>query len=177
VQSDIAVHKAYFEEYQTNKKYDLIYSATAFHWVEPEIGYQKTWDMLKDGGTLALFWNYSSLIRHEDGLHPGINAIREQYMYENGTGWDEKKLLDKDKAFYTRWIREAGYNDPDCFIYKWTETYDTERFIAFHSSLAETIELPDEKRKAMLDEIRDYIRKHGNSIDVPQTTMLLLTKK
>ena len=176
-QNNITVHKSYFEEYQTDKKYDLIYSATAFHWVEPEIGYQKTWDMLKDGGTLALFWNYSSLIRHEEGIHSGINAIRERYMYENGTGWDEKKLLDKDKTFYTKWIREAGYDEPDCFVYKWTETYDTERFIAFHSSLAETIELPEDKRKVMLGEMRDYVQDHGGVIEVPQTTMLIIVKK
>lgn len=176
-QSNITVHKSYFEEYQTDKKYDLIYSASAFHWVEPEIGYQKTWDMLKDGGTLALFWNYSSLIRHEEGIHPGINAIRERYMYENGTGWDEKKLLDKDKTFYTKWIREAGYDEPECFVYKWAETYDTERFISFHSSLAETIELPENKSREMLDEIRDYVQKHGGMIEVPQTTMLIIVKK
>lgn len=176
-QENVKVHKAYFEEYHTDKKYDLIYSATAFHWVTPEIGYQKTWDLLKEGGTLALFWHFSSLIRHEEGIHPGINKIRERYMYENGTGWDEKKLLDKQRAFYSKWLKTAGYEEPECFIFKWKDMYDTDRFIAFHSSLAETIELPEDKRTAMLDEIRNYVRDNGDVIELPQTVMLLILKK
>ncbi|WP_455716277.1 class I SAM-dependent methyltransferase [Anaerosporobacter sp.] len=38
---NIAVTESYFEEYKTDKEYDLIYSATAFHWVNSEIGYPK----------------------------------------------------------------------------------------------------------------------------------------
>ena len=35
--------------------YDIIYSATAFNWIPEKIGYSKTYDLLKEDGTLALF--------------------------------------------------------------------------------------------------------------------------
>ena len=34
----VTVVKDYFEQYETEKKYDLIYSATAFHWVIAGLG-------------------------------------------------------------------------------------------------------------------------------------------
>jgi len=35
---NIAVMKKYFEDYESDQQYNLIYSATAFHWIKCEIG-------------------------------------------------------------------------------------------------------------------------------------------
>ena len=35
----------------------LVYSATAWHWIDPARGYARAHDALVPGGTLALFWN------------------------------------------------------------------------------------------------------------------------
>ena len=41
-----------FEEYTTNKdSFDLIFSATAFHWIKAEIGYPKAYELLNIYGT------------------------------------------------------------------------------------------------------------------------------
>ena len=37
--------------------YDILLSATAFHWVAPEIRFRKARAILKPGGALALFWH------------------------------------------------------------------------------------------------------------------------
>lgn len=36
--------------------YDMIYSAQAFHWLDPKIKYEKCANLLKANGILALFW-------------------------------------------------------------------------------------------------------------------------
>ena len=48
-----------FEDFAAESgSYDLIYSASAFHWVPEEIGYQKVYDLLKRGGVFARFANH-----------------------------------------------------------------------------------------------------------------------
>ena len=42
-------------EAKSNQVYDLIFSASAFHWIRPEIRYEKTHKLLKEGGYLAIF--------------------------------------------------------------------------------------------------------------------------
>ena len=37
---NVCTYKAYFEDFNSDKSYDLIFSATAFHWVKEEIGHK-----------------------------------------------------------------------------------------------------------------------------------------
>lgn len=46
--------------------YDLVYCATAFHWLPLEEGYVKVKEILKHGGTVALFWNHPFPNRKDD---------------------------------------------------------------------------------------------------------------
>lgn len=46
-----------FENYQTNNKYDMIYAATSFHWIDPQTAYCKAKKLLNDNGFLVTFWN------------------------------------------------------------------------------------------------------------------------
>jgi SAM-dependent methyltransferase len=36
--------------------YDLVFAATAWHWIDPAVRYQRAWDLLRAGGHLA-FWS------------------------------------------------------------------------------------------------------------------------
>lgn len=76
----VTVKADYFEQYETEKKYDLIYSATAFHWVDSWIGYPKAWEMLNMGGTLAVFWHMSSVTYYEGGIFDGLNALKKKFL-------------------------------------------------------------------------------------------------
>lgn len=59
-----------FEDFKYDENtFDLIYSATAFHWIDENIGYPKALKLLKPGGTLALFWNKPFIGRKDDLLH------------------------------------------------------------------------------------------------------------
>ena len=76
----VTVCKDYFEEYESEKKYDLIYSATAFHWVDSTVGYPKAWEMLKPGGTLAVFWHMSSVTFYSGDIFDGLNKLKQKYL-------------------------------------------------------------------------------------------------
>jgi trans-aconitate methyltransferase len=62
-----------FEKWEVPRKqrYDLIYAAQAFHWLDAGTKYQKCHDLLKDGGWLALFW-----------YHPGDAEIPKTRLIE-----------------------------------------------------------------------------------------------
>ncbi|MCE5323681.1 class I SAM-dependent methyltransferase [bacterium] len=54
----VSIDIASFEEWipAGDMKFDLIFSAQAFNWLEPDIRYRKCRQLLKNGGYLALFW-------------------------------------------------------------------------------------------------------------------------
>ena len=43
------------------RHYDLVYAATAFHWIDPAVAFSKPHRLLKPGGALALFWHRPAL--------------------------------------------------------------------------------------------------------------------
>jgi len=54
----VSVDVVSFEDWNSpnNQKYDMIYSAQAFHWIDRNIKYKKCHELLKDNGYLVLFW-------------------------------------------------------------------------------------------------------------------------
>ena len=51
----VSFHVGRFEETQLPKAaYDAVFSATAFHWIDPQVGWAKAATHLKEGGLLVL---------------------------------------------------------------------------------------------------------------------------
>ena len=62
--------------------YDLIYSASAFHWIPEEIGYTKVFKALKPGGVFARFANHPFRCKNEPELASAIDASYKKYYYK-----------------------------------------------------------------------------------------------
>ena len=43
------------------EQFELVFAATAWHWIDPEVRYQRAWELLRPGGHLA-FWSASHVI-------------------------------------------------------------------------------------------------------------------
>lgn len=54
----VAITVATFEEADLDDDtFDLVASATAWHWIDPDVGYAKAHRVLRRGGSVALWWN------------------------------------------------------------------------------------------------------------------------
>lgn len=79
----VSVDIVSFEEwnYPVNQRYDMIYSAQAFHWIDKNIKYKKCYELLKSNGYLILFW-YNACndkLTKTNELEEKIEAIVEKY--------------------------------------------------------------------------------------------------
>ena len=59
--------------------FDLVFSATAFHWVPEKIGYEKVFSMLKNGGAFARFANHPYRDKENVELSQEIDKIYDLY--------------------------------------------------------------------------------------------------
>lgn len=174
---NITVFESYFEEYHTDKEYNLIYSATAFHWIDSEVGYPKAWSMLKKGGSLAVFWQMSSVTYHGEGVFKQLNQIQKKYMPDSSLGFDEAGI-ESVKQRRIAQIQSGGYFKPPCYYeYKWIDTYDAERYVKLINSYSSTQILEERKRSMFLDEINEAILGNGGFIDLPQQVCLYMVRK
>lgn len=80
----VSVDIASFEQWQgdNNEKFDMIYSAQAFHWLDKNIKYKKCHELLKDNGFLVLFWYTSNNDELSETMRIGenIDSIVKKYV-------------------------------------------------------------------------------------------------
>ena len=174
---NIKVTCSYFEDYTSDKSYDLIYSATAFHWIDCEVGYPKAWRMLRAGGTMAVFWQMSSVLYYDFGIFRGLNEIRKRYLPNETLGFDKDGVkLTKEKRI--RQIQSGGcFGVPECYEFRWTDVYDADRYAALVNTYSSTQLLQQSTRNDYLNEIRECIITAGGVVEVPQLVMLYIVKK
>ncbi len=61
--------------------YDLVFSASAFHWVDPEIGIKKLKNILKPEGYFAFFWSHTDYDHSE--VWRKIKKVFQKYYHLN----------------------------------------------------------------------------------------------
>lgn len=173
----VNTYQAYFEDFNATKQYDLIFSATAFHWVDSKVGYPKAWDMLKDGGSLAVFWHMSSVTLHDSGIFAGLNGIKKKYLPNEPLGYDEDGIEGVRQKRISQIRSGNHFGIPQMHEYRWIDTYDADRYSLLLESYSSTQTLDDEQKKAYLAEVRAYINANGGAVHMPQHVMLYLVKK
>lgn len=172
--SNISVTINDFETWEAtdDDKYDLVFSAQAFHWIDEEIKYKKCRRLLKDKGHLALFW-YFSVVESEDTLDY-LNSLFHKFS----TGYacagiddfkrsfnDEKNKLRNSKCFgnINGYIFEGAAADQDAVLF--TKRFNTTSAFA----------LLDEQAKTMINkELHEVINLNGGIV-VSKLIYFLLT--
>ena len=82
---NVTITVASFEDADLgSERFDLVFSATAFHWVDPEIGHPKVARVLKPGGYLALVTNAHVAGGTQDLIADAVQDIHRRIAPEVG---------------------------------------------------------------------------------------------
>ena len=73
---DVEVVQGRFEDWRPDEPVSLVFAATAWHWIDPGVRYQRAWEALRPGGHLAL-WAQEHVF--PDGGDPFFEEIQEVY--------------------------------------------------------------------------------------------------
>ncbi len=179
-----------FEEWicRENMKYDMIYSAQAFHWMNKDIKYRKCHELLKENGYLVLFWyqpsSRKSIQRME--IDEQVAGIVERYISELAkkplksdrtvltgiTGNEERKKEIYESGLF-RLIMEKEYtyeviNRPEQYV-------KAMKSVPSYASVLDGLD-PDQILK-MDREIEEVIRKNGGYIKEEFDYSLYIARK
>lgn len=164
----VKIHVGTFEDWNVElSSFDLVVSATAFHWLDSTIAYPKVRLGLKPTGTLALFWQKH--VRGESDLG-FFDAVQDVY-------WREAPELAKE-GYTLPWsqeieeaekaeMEETGlFKDVTVRRYTWEISYNAESYINLLQTYSDHIALDEETRTRLFQDIADLINSkfHGHII-------------
>jgi SAM-dependent methyltransferase len=73
---------ATFERFRARRRFDLVYSAAAWHWTRPQIRWAKAVKLLVPGGVLALFGRPGELM--DSALRAAVDDIERRLLPDHG---------------------------------------------------------------------------------------------
>lgn len=153
--SNLEVINTKFEDFIATEEVDLIFSATAFHWIQADFGYRRCKDILKENGVLALFWNISEISEKNKELKDSINKIYDEYLPKNTSQSYEERC--EGLQWYLSYY---GYKDIVMKIYKNYRTLDSNSFIGLLHTYSDHMALPKNIRDELFSKIYDEIEKY-----------------
>jgi len=156
--------------------FDLVFSATAFHWVPPGIGFPKAALALKPGAALAVFSNQHP--RPFYGFFEEVQAIYRQYVPEWNDPTERPSTMDEIRS-HAAYIEGTGLYQPvTVHTYPWNQTYSTEEYLRLLNTYSAHLHLEESRRRLLYQAIADLIeRRYNGQIDRPYLAVLYLAMK
>jgi SAM-dependent methyltransferase len=161
-----------YEEYEPPKAdYDLIYSAQAFHWVDPSVRLKKSARLLKRAGCLGLLYNCTP--RLDGALAVLSDRLRELTGSPIGT---PQMALDMD-----RWRAELAeselFENIALFEFPWSRRYNAEEYQGLFRTYSDFRELGAEIRAKAADAIERTIIEAGGTVERQYICTLISARK
>lgn len=133
--------------------FDLVFAATAWHWIDPAVKYQRAWQLLRPGGHLA-FWGATHVFPADgDRFFRDIQDVYDEIGegLPPGADWPQPGGLSDDRAE----IDESGLFE--CVAvrqFAWEVSYTAEEYIRLLDTFSGHIAMDAWKRDRLYNEIR-----------------------
>lgn len=165
-----------FEDYDCEEnKFDMLYSATAFHWIPEEYGYKKAYNIIKSCGTIALFWNKPSPNHEDNPVHEKIQAIYKELLPQ----WSIEASNNQDKPRYSSIskIEEYGFINAEFKLYHNMRKMTGVEYIELLNTYSNHIALEEPLKSQLFQRIKSAIEESGDEIIIKDTVELFLAQK
>lgn len=173
--------------------FDAVFSATAFHWVDPTIGWRKAASLLAAGGLLALLTHRTVADEGSADIEAGFRDLWERYVRHDGT-WPPPR----DAETLLAEARERGGNVSEVWdtlldgrhelaVPEAAELFESpvvltdvdvveeaaDHSIALVRTTSSYFQIDPKRRPSFEADIRELFDRHGGTVRVPVMTVLV----
>ncbi len=172
-----------FESVQLEENaYDLVYSASAFHWIPQETGLPKVYGLLKSGGVFAWFSIQPFPAKEHMHIHEALQKVYGKYSKFFGeqkpqTDPQMQRQLEKKSSGRFDALRQYGFADVTEKFYYGTRTFSAKDYITLISTYSDHRAMPEESRMPFLKKIADTIDRCGGKLTLSDTMFLCMGRK
>ncbi|MFA6525335.1 MAG: methyltransferase domain-containing protein [Patescibacteria group bacterium] len=147
--------------------YDLIFSAQAFHWINPNLGFKKAHKLLKENGALAVFWNLVN--KDESKMLQQIEKLYKKYCPDFKPDKTDKtiKIFRNNPAFKKVILRQ----------YPRTILFTKFHYLKLIQTFSWIASLTAKQKLKLLKEINKELSKYKEPLHIPCKTLLCMGKK
>lgn len=166
---------AKFEDFGCdNNSCNLLYSASAFHWIPEEIGYTKVFEMLKSGGAFARFANHPYKDKGREDIHQALQKIYSVYMPNS---LRSNEYSENDAKTRADIAQKYGFVDINYKLYHRSRSFTSKEYTSLLGTYSDHIAIEENTRNKLFLEIERAIDNLGGQITIYDTIDLQLARK
>ncbi len=172
----LAVEIAHFESWDDReRRFDLLTSGQAWHWIDPRCGAAKAGAVLRSGGRIGAFWNFGTL---PDVLQAPLESVYAERApgldaHAISLGHRDERIEDTLAA-----LRDSGLFDSlETHVFRWPRSYDTAQWIEQLVTHSDHQTLPERERGPLLDAVRDTIDAAGGWFEMVYEAHLAMARR
>lgn len=164
-----------FEE----NSFDLVYSASAFHWIPEKIGYEKVYSMLKSGGVFARFANHPYRDKGNPALAKEIDEVYDMYYnkYYNKKREELKEYTEEEAKEGAMIASRYGFSDIRYALFYRERIFSAKEYIELLGTYSDHIAIEKSIRTEFFLKIEEAINRHGGALTIYDTIDLQLARK
>ena len=151
--------------------YDLIYSAQAFHWVDPCVRLRKSARLLRQKGCLALLYNSTPRL---DGA---LAVLSERLQKLTGSPVGTPQMA-RDMDRWQTELSESGlFGNITVYMHPWSITYSAEAYQGLFRTYSDFRELSAELRAKAAETIERTVDEAGGTVTRDYVCALIHARK
>jgi len=152
-----------------DRRFDMVYSAATIQWIPEEVGFPKTFALLKPGGTLAMMLTVSDYRTPNETLYANIQKVYSNYFkpaipYSHG-------------GFRYDSAPDYGYTDFERREFHGERVMTAGEYVSFCGTHCDHIVIPEPYRTPFFEGLRNAVLEAGNRIVFLDTYVLYLARK
>ena len=164
-----------FEDFTSEPNhFDLVFSATAFHWIMQPQGNQKIMRCLKKGGKLAVFWNRPFVNSPDDPMHQAIQSVYKNLRKDDPP---PKKYDEKLFQAIQQGLLDSGFSNLEFHLFESTRRFTANDYIRLLNTYSDHRTMAHADKKRVEDQIATAIEKHGKILTVYDVMDLYIVEK
>ena len=167
-----------FEEWTLERgAFDLVVSATAFHWVDPRVRYRKSAQALRPDGSLALVWNRGDPDGGSEGF---LEALEDVHRREAPALAPERRppSLDRDPDKAGEIERSGFFGRPEERVHRFTVDRDAESYLRLLGTFSSHRALDEGTRRRLFASVRRLINEeYGGRVVEGYRSELYVSRK
>jgi SAM-dependent methyltransferase len=178
---NVVIEETEFEHWSPERPCRLLYSAQAWHWINPQVRFVQAGRALVKDGALAAFWNR---VRWESSpLRAELEAVYRREAPELGSALPPGPMFPSiaDPGEPLRdWQGDArlstGFSEPDWREYTWIQTYGRDDYLSLLQTHSDHLVLAPLRRRDLLTAVGETIDRAGGVIEIEYVTRLGLAR-
>jgi SAM-dependent methyltransferase len=155
---DVSVITSPFEEWEPpGDPFDLVYAATAWRWVDPDVKYAKAASLLSPGGHLAVWDAGHAFPEGFDPFFSEIQKVYDEIGESRGSPWPPPRPEDQPDPTAADLESSGHFGVVGTRRYVWARRYTAAGYIALLDTFSGHIAMEPAKREHLYQAIHDRL--------------------